>query len=112
MRLAASHHNRYRAGLAVLLLLVLALPLSPLAPREVAAAGTYYVATTGNDATGTGTLANPWRTIQKAADSIGPGSTVLIQPGTYAEAAEIAITATAASPVIFRGNGAGVVIDA
>jgi hypothetical protein len=96
----------------VLLLLVLALPLSPLAPREVAAAGTYYVATTGNDATGTGSSSNPWRTIQKAADSIGPGATVLIQPGTYAEAAEIAIAATAASPVNFRGNGAGVVIEA
>jgi hypothetical protein len=98
--------------LAALLLLLLALPLSPLAPRGVAAAGTYYVATTGNDATGTGALAKPWRSIQKAADSIGPGSTVLIQPGTYAEAVEIAIAATAASPVIFRGNGARVVIDA
>jgi hypothetical protein len=112
VRSIASHHNMYRAGLAGLLLLLVALPLSLLAPREVAAAGTYYVATTGSDATGTGTLAQPWRTIQKAADSVGPGSTVLIQPGTYTGAVEIAIPAPAASPVTFRGNGAGVVIEA
>ena len=112
MRLTVSHHNRYRAGLATLLFMLVALPLSPLAPREAAAAGTYYVSTSGSDATGTGTLAKPWRTIQNAADSVGPGSTVLVQPGTYAEAVEIAIAAAAASPVTFRGNGAGVVIEA
>jgi hypothetical protein len=104
--------ERLRAGMTALMLLVLTLPLAVLMPGEVAAAGTYYVSTTGSDATGTGSLAKPWRTIQKSADSVGPGSTVLIQPGTYTGAVEIAISGTAASPVVFRGNGAGVVLDA
>jgi parallel beta helix pectate lyase-like protein len=104
--------GKLRAGQIALMLLVLTLPLSVLTPGEVAAAGTYYVSTSGSDATGTGSLAKPWRTIQKSADSAGPGSTVLIQPGTYTGAVEIAITGTGASPVIFRGNGAGVVIEA
>ncbi|NDB76719.1 MAG: DUF1565 domain-containing protein, partial [Verrucomicrobia bacterium] len=43
---------------------------------------TNYVATTGND-TNPGTLAAPWRTIQRAASTVGPGTTVLVQPGTY-----------------------------
>ena len=112
MPLTIAIQGKRRAGMAVLMLLVLALPLASLAPRNVAAAGTYYVSTTGSDATGSGSLAQPWRTIQKAADSVGPGATVLIQPGSYTGAVEIAIAATAASPVIFRGNGAGVVLEA
>jgi hypothetical protein len=98
--------------MAVLLLALVVLPLSTVTPRPVQAAGTWYVATSGSDASGTGSQANPWRTIQKAADSVGPGSTVLIQPGTYRQAVEIAFAATADQPVVFRGNGAGVVIDA
>jgi parallel beta helix pectate lyase-like protein len=110
--LTIAFRGKLRAGLTALMFLLLALPLSALTPGEVAAAGTYYVSTAGSDAAGTGSLAQPWRTIQKAADSVGPGSTVLIQPGTYTGAVEIAIVGTSASPVIFRGNGAGVVIEA
>src|SRR4030042_726818 len=43
----------------------------------------YYVATTGNDSTGDGTLAKPWKTIQKAASSVSAGATVLVRGGTY-----------------------------
>ena len=67
MPLTIAIQGKRRAGMAVLMLLVLALPLASLAPRNVAAAGTYYVSTTGSDATGSGSLAQPWRTIQKAA---------------------------------------------
>ena len=83
--------GKLRAGLTALLLAVLAVPLSALTLGEVSAAGTYYVSTSGSDATGAGSLAKPWRTIQKAANSVGPGSTVLIQPGTYIDAVEIAM---------------------
>jgi hypothetical protein len=44
----------------------------------------YYVATTGNDAN-PGTQAQPWRTVQKAADTLAAGDTVYIRAGTYAE---------------------------
>ena len=71
MPLTIAFRGKLRAGLTALMFLLLALPLSALTPGEVAAAGTYYVSTTGSDATGTGSLAQPWRTIQKAAGSVG-----------------------------------------
>ena len=47
-------------------------------------AGTYYVATNGNDSPGGGTLANPWQTLTYACTSIpDDGSTVLVMNGTY-----------------------------
>ena len=79
MLLTIAFQGKLCAGLTALVLLMLALPLSALTPADVAAAGTYYVSTSGSDATGIGSLAQPWRTIQKAADSVGPGSTVLIR---------------------------------
>jgi hypothetical protein len=45
---------------------------------------TYYVAPNGSDSN-TGILGSPWRTIQKAADSVRSGDRVFIEPGTYAE---------------------------
>ena len=46
-------------------------------------AATYYVAPTGAD-THPGTLAQPFRTIQKAADIVAPGDIVHVCPGIYA----------------------------
>jgi parallel beta-helix repeat protein len=46
---------------------------------------TYYVATTGSDATGTGTQANPFATIQKGVDTAATGDVVEVEPGTYVE---------------------------
>jgi len=51
------------------------------APGEEAA---YYVALDGNDAN-PGTEDQPWRTIQKAADSLTAGETVYVRAGTYEE---------------------------
>jgi hypothetical protein len=45
---------------------------------------TFHVATTGNDAN-PGTLAQPWRTILKAANTLTAGQTVLVRAGTYTE---------------------------
>jgi hypothetical protein len=49
------------------------------------AATTYYVDQTIGDDSHPGTEAEPWLTIQKAADTLGPGDTVLIKTGTYQE---------------------------
>ena len=45
---------------------------------------THYVSTSGND-NNAGTLAAPWRTIQKAANTVQAGDTVQVRAGTYNE---------------------------
>ena len=52
--------------------------------RRVLLSHTWFVSTTGNDAS-TGTLAEPFRTIQRAATIAGYGDTVMIRGGTYRE---------------------------
>ncbi|MDD5593955.1 MAG: DUF1565 domain-containing protein [Candidatus Margulisbacteria bacterium] len=47
-------------------------------------AATYYVdAVNGNDATGTGSQAAPWKTLTKATSSTAAGDTVNVKPGNY-----------------------------
>jgi Concanavalin A-like lectin/glucanases superfamily/Right handed beta helix region len=46
---------------------------------------TYYVATTGNDTTGTGTEALPWKTIKHGVDQLYAGDTLIIREGEYRE---------------------------
>lgn len=43
-----------------------------------------FVSVTGSD-NGNGTLANPWRTIQKAADNAEPGDQIIVKAGDYGE---------------------------
>jgi uncharacterized repeat protein (TIGR02059 family) len=57
-----------------------------LATLAMQAQTTYYVSSDGNDATGTGTAANPWKTLYKACSSVtAAGSVIHINPGTYLE---------------------------
>lgn len=63
----------------------------------VRAAGcTYYVAVTGNDAN-PGTLAAPWRTVQKAANTAAAGSFVCVRGGIYNEVVVINVSGSAAA---------------
>ncbi|MBS1511809.1 MAG: right-handed parallel beta-helix repeat-containing protein [Bacteroidetes bacterium] len=49
-------------------------------------ATTYYVSTTGNDATGTGSVTQPWKTLYKATFTVTtPGSIIHVVAGTYVE---------------------------
>src|SRR5262249_46627146 len=68
--------ERAAAHISAAILVVIAM----LAPATVIAATTYEVSTTGND-TNTGKTGSPLRTIQKAANLVSPGDTVLIDPG-------------------------------
>ena len=54
-------------------------------PSPTASVADYYVSTTGNDTTGNGSSSNPWRTIQKAANSMTAGKAVSVAAGTYNE---------------------------
>ncbi len=66
-----------------------------LALTRAGAAGTFCVATTGNDAN-PGSEAQPWRTVQKACDAATPGSTVLIRGGIYNEKVIVHVSGSAA----------------
>lgn len=46
----------------------------------------YYVATTGNDTTGDGSIGTPWKTIGHGASQMSGGDRLIVRAGTYAEA--------------------------
>ncbi|OAB47259.1 right-handed parallel beta-helix repeat-containing protein [Paenibacillus antarcticus] len=65
--------------------------------------GTYYVSTAGDD-NNPGTLTSPWRTIQKAANTVLPGNTVYVRGGTYLEYVSIKVSGTQAGGYITFQN--------
>jgi len=81
-------------------------------PASTALSGDFYVSPEGSDRN-PGTEEKPWKTIQKAANSVGPGSTVHIMAGTYYERVTINVSGVSAQePVVFRNyQGDKVVID-
>ena len=64
-----------------------------LGTKDKEASSNYYVDPEGSDRN-PGTEKKPWKTIQKAADSAMPGSTVLIKAGTYYERININVSGT------------------
>jgi hypothetical protein len=70
----------------------------------------WYVATTGSDTHGKGTLADPWLTVKHAADTITGaafvGDTIVVGAGTFTENSQIALGVG----VSLRGAGATTII--
>ena len=57
-----------------------------LATTVTSSAAEYYVSTTGDDATGNGSLLNPYQTIQYVLDNVAEsGETITLRGGTYSE---------------------------
>lgn len=81
-----------------------------LAPAGHVIAADYYLSPTGNDAN-SGASAAPWRTLQKAANTVSPGDIVHVADGTYA-GMHMTRDGTAALPITFRGEGANVLVNA
>ena len=76
---------------------------------SMAFASTYYISPTGNDATGTGSLSNPWKTLRKATLTITtPGNIIHVNAGTYVET----LTCTLAPGVSIEGDGVSSIIKA
>ncbi|WP_082615459.1 fibronectin type III domain-containing protein [Acidovorax sp. Root267] len=50
---------------------------------QVTSSGFYFVSPTGNDSTGTGTLASPWKTISHALTKGATGDTLYVRGGSY-----------------------------
>jgi hypothetical protein len=74
----------------------------------VAGAATYYVTPTGNDA-GSGSMTNPWKTPQKAADRAVAGDVVYFRSGMYRVEGKtdtligFSHAGTSASPITLKG---------
>ena len=60
-----------------------------------------YISTTGNDTTGTGTLANPYRTWLKASQVSSPGKTIYARGGTYNERFIVQNSGTAGNEITY-----------
>ena len=70
-----------------------------------ARAGTFYVDAGAGDDSATGaTPASAFRTIQRAANVVLPGDSVVVAPGVYAESVQLSRAGTAAAPIVFRAD--------
>ena len=57
-----------------------------LAGTGISTAAEYYVSTTGNDTTGSGSISSPYQTIQHVLDNVAAsGDTIILRGGTYNE---------------------------
>ncbi len=79
----------------------------------------FYVSPSGDDAN-PGTSASPWRTVQKAAATVSPGSRVFLRSGVYRERVEVQVSGNAVDgPVVFQAvpgeepilDGSGLAFD-
>jgi hypothetical protein len=66
-----------------------------------AGAANYYVATNGSNSN-SGTLNQPLRTIQQAANMAQPGDNIYVRGGTYRETVSVARSGTSSSPITFQ----------
>jgi len=72
-------------------------------------AATYYISPAGNDATGNGSITNPWKTLKKATSTVtSAGNIIFVTAGTYIESS----TSTLAPGVSIEGTGTTSIIKA
>lgn len=75
------------------------------APAPVPGQRTYFVKPDGSDTAGGLTRTGAFRTIQRAADVVEAGDTVVVLPGTYSESVQLTRAGTADRPITFRADG-------
>jgi parallel beta-helix repeat protein len=104
MPVVVSHLRSARMRVAFNAALTLALVLvAGNVPRVEASSSVYYVSPTGHDGN-PGTLPAPWRTLQKAADTVPVGSTVYLRGGTFGPFI-MRRSGTASAPITFAAYG-------
>ena len=101
--------NPYNRPYIICSLLVVALLLSvsahPVQGRdEIQDRVDFYVAVYGDDG-GPGTQSLPWRTVQFAADQVGPGDTIYVRAGTYNESVALNQAGVEGSPITLTVYG-------
>src|SRR3954454_10023388 len=95
-----SYSSRTRAAVAAAA--AGAATIGAAAPTAGAHAGrAFFVSPTGSNAAA-GTKAHPWRTIQKAANSVPAGSTVEIRGGVYRERVVVRVSGAPGAWITFR----------
>ena len=78
--------------------------ISLMLPLPARAANSYYVSPSGNDSN-PGTQTQPWKTIQKAANTLGAGDTVMVMAGDYPQRISITKSGSSSAPIIYRAQG-------
>lgn len=64
---------------------------------------TLWVANDGSDVTGDGSAEHPWKSLQFAADNVGPGDYVIVKPGQY-EGAHITTDGKPDARIVFHAQ--------
>jgi hypothetical protein len=82
-------------ALLVLLSLLVSVPAFP---------ATYVVDSNNGDNGDSGDITHPWLTIQHAANSVSPGDTIIIHPGTYKESVYVSHSGTEGSLITFAAD--------
>ena len=73
----------------------------------------WFIAPTGDDTTGDGTDAKPFKTIQKGVDSASAGDTILVKAGTYTEKVTVSKSGTQDNYITIKNFGSDkLLIDA
>ena len=85
---------------AVLLLLIRLLTSASLDSARTVQGATYYVAPSGEDSS-PGSQAQPWQTLQKAANTLRAGDTVWVRSGTYRERVLPANSGTEGQEIVY-----------
>ena len=98
--------KKVRAILLGGLLLTLCNPLGLYqASATVRANGNYYYVSIFGFDTNPGTQTNPWRTIQKAADTMVAGDSVTVLAGNYNERVQVTRSGASDTPITYRADG-------
>lgn len=66
---------------------------------------TFYVDGIKGSDLNSGTQAQPWQTIQKAADIVSAGNTVIVESGNYPERVRVVRSGVSESPITFQAEG-------
>ena len=76
-------HLHFQKIFVLSILLLLGIVVWGSQPYRTAAAGTFYVSTSGSDNLGDGSSGSPWASIQYALTQVSDNSTILVKQGVY-----------------------------
>ncbi|WP_435368002.1 right-handed parallel beta-helix repeat-containing protein [Paenibacillus pasadenensis] len=79
-------------------------------PPTAHAATSYYVSTSGSDSNSGTSTGSAFKTLQKAANTAGPGDTVNVLAGTYNQKLKITNSGTSSAPITFRNYNTDVAV--